>query len=374
MFSFKKIKPFLLFLFVLVGIEITSRILYVYVIPKFEPLINGKRIVDLMAEGKTTIKSKIVSHPYLLYTNAPNYEAYGYKQTNSLGYRDDEFSLEKPKDKIRILALGGSTTYAFPYVKNPCNTWVNQLEKKLNQNLKKQIEVINAGLDYATSAELLVSYVFKHRFLKPDIVIIHEGGNDVVPLMFPGYKPDYSHFRKHGDFSVRPFEKYLLQLYLVRLFYVGWLHRSQSIYYSQPCLFRDLDRAQVLKNVSGIYNLGFERNLSYLVKMIINDGGEPVLFSFIQQAKKKNLSKNNLEFKGLEDAFEIGLRKNNLIMEKVAKTFMIRFTMPNQELFKEEWFYDNCHLNEKGEKIKANIMYDELVKYNKIIKNELKGF
>jgi hypothetical protein len=38
------------------------------------------------------------------------------------------------------------------------------------------IEVINAGLSSATSAELLAGYIFRHRYLKPDIVIIDVGG------------------------------------------------------------------------------------------------------------------------------------------------------------------------------------------------------
>ena len=53
--------------------------------------------------------------------------------------------------------------------------------------------MVNAGLPYATSAELLAGYMFRHRYLDPDLVIIHErGGNDTSPLMYEDYNPEYT--------------------------------------------------------------------------------------------------------------------------------------------------------------------------------------
>ena len=111
-------------------------------------------------------QTALLPHPYLLYNNIPNMQADGYQQTNSLGYRNDEFPLEKPAETIRILCLGGSTTYMWPYVKNPKDTWVARLETKLQAISRKRVQVINGGLNYGTSAEALAGYVFRHRFLK----------------------------------------------------------------------------------------------------------------------------------------------------------------------------------------------------------------
>lgn len=82
-------------------------------------LANGKRMVDLYLGRTTEIrpgakeaeKASITPHPYLLFVHTPNMIIDGYQQTNSLGYRNKEFSAEKPADTIRILVLGGPTTF-----------------------------------------------------------------------------------------------------------------------------------------------------------------------------------------------------------------------------------------------------------------------
>lgn len=151
---------------------------------------NGKRIVDYYLGVNSPIQSSKEPHPYLLYQNSKNYYAERFLQHNSLGYRNKEFDIKKKKGLTRILALGVSTTYMFPYVKNPENTWVSQLECMLSSSLQCDIQVINAGLPYATTAELLSSYIFHHQYLYPDILIIHTGGNDVAPLLFDKYDPE----------------------------------------------------------------------------------------------------------------------------------------------------------------------------------------
>ena len=140
-------------------------------------------------------------HPYLLWENTPEYiSPEGIRQTNNLGYRNKE-DLDFTKDAkvFRILALGGSTTWGY-LLDDPDDTWPSQLEGILNDALSEnsdfdKIEVINGGLNYATSAELLLHYLFRDRYLDPDIVIIHTGGNDAKLLLFHDYNPDYSFFR-----------------------------------------------------------------------------------------------------------------------------------------------------------------------------------
>jgi hypothetical protein len=66
---------------------------------------------------------------------------------NSHGLRDEEFSLAKPADRFRILALGDSFTYGHGVRSE--ETYVKQLEAMLNHKLGNRgirYEVLNAGV------------------------------------------------------------------------------------------------------------------------------------------------------------------------------------------------------------------------------------
>ena len=53
------------------------------------------------------------------------------------------------------LVLGGSTTFMWPFIKNPADSWVARLETKLQAISSKRVQVINGGINYGTSAEAL---------------------------------------------------------------------------------------------------------------------------------------------------------------------------------------------------------------------------
>ena len=147
--------------------------------------------------NETVFRSR--PHPYLTFENTPDYVHKKIKQTNGMGYRSQkETRIEKGDLKIRILALGGSTTYG-QGVDHPDEAWPAQLEVLLNNALglesKYTVEVINGGLSWATSAELLNHYLYRDRYLSPDMVIVHSGGNDGGPLKHDGYTPEYTHWR-----------------------------------------------------------------------------------------------------------------------------------------------------------------------------------
>lgn len=329
-------------------------------------LANGKRTVDLYlgrtpemrAGAKEAEKASITPHPYLLFVHTPNMTVDGYQQTNSLGYRNKEFTVEKPADTIRILVVGGSTTFMWPYIKNPADTWVARLEAKLQTISSKQVQVINAGINYGTSAEALAGYVFRHRFLQPDIVIYHGGGNDVLPLFFDHYNPEYTHFRSAGGSKPRPGEKRLLEhSHTARYLYARWLEPVGSVVVTQP--FWEVDPLVALERVRQQAPIGFERNVDSLITLSKSSGADVVLFGFLQ-AKKQYLSKNAPAFKGYEDALVLGLEKNYEVLARAGSRHHVPFVIPAQDRFQDEWFQDNCHLTPEGEEVKAQIMFEEL--------------
>jgi len=114
--------------------------------------------------------------------------------TNSLGFRDLEFSLQKPDGQLRILALGDSFTYGQGVQLE--DTWVQVLEGMLGERLSKPVEVMNGG--FATGGHYPPQYVEWLReeglAFSPDVVVIGLCLNDLsmkVPLLaYPRATPE----------------------------------------------------------------------------------------------------------------------------------------------------------------------------------------
>jgi lysophospholipase L1-like esterase len=338
-------------------LELLCGFLYGHLPSRFS---NGKRIVEINRGKASNMPASIISHPYLLYANSPDYFE-GVQQHNSLGYRSDEFSLAKDPATIRVLTLGGSTTYG--YLNNdPKTTWPAVLQEMLRAHTGKKIEVINGGLKYGTSAELLAAYVFRHRYIEPDIIIFHEGGNDAIPVLFPGYDPEYSHFRGHGTgATLRKGETALLYSNVFKVFYSLWLNTRETVYRSQPYALDELDRSEAEKRVNEDKNFeGFKRNVELLIKLAKMDESRIMLFGFVQ-AREENLSKNRKDHIGLEKTIIKCVEKNKAIMKMLADRYGLVYINADQGLFKDEWFLDNCHLTPEGEKVKAKVVFDQLM-------------
>ena len=117
------------------------------------------------------------------------------KRCNQYGYRYG--GSPKEKGTFRILCVGGSTTWG-DGVSWGRQSYPAQLEKYLNNN-GYNVNIVNSGVPYYTSAEVLTSLCFRGIYTKPDLVLIHTGGNDMGPLCSPfEYKSDYSHWRQVG--------------------------------------------------------------------------------------------------------------------------------------------------------------------------------
>ena len=247
----------------------------------------------------------------------------------------------------------------WPYIKDPKDTWSAQLERKLQAISGKQVQVINAGLSYGTSAEAVAGYVFRHQHLQLDIIIYHGGGNDVLPLFFDEYNAEHTHFRGHGNgLTPRPAERpFLARSNIAKYLYARWLEPVATVYFTSP--FWEVSPEDALKRVTSREPEGFRRNVEYLVSQATQTGSQMILFGFLQ-ARKENLTKNARAFAGYEEALVIGLQKSYEVMAQVARRHGIPFIIPPQEKFKDEWFQDNCHLTVEGEATKAEFLFEVL--------------
>jgi lysophospholipase L1-like esterase len=109
---------------------------------------------------------------------------------NPLGMRGHSLTkVEREPGTFRVVFLGGSTTenmgtpeeFTFPAL----------VEKGLAESLKGQlkVEVGNAGLMGARTTHTLVELAIRIPPLRPDMVFVLDGGNDLLDSMRPEYDP-----------------------------------------------------------------------------------------------------------------------------------------------------------------------------------------
>ena len=97
---------------------------------------------------------------------------------NEHGLRGEEISKEKPENVFRIIMVGGSTVFGSGSTSDK-TTIPGYLQEKFNEEkFNKEIEVLNAGLPGATSKEE-VKYITDYLLeFNPDFLIIYDGWND----------------------------------------------------------------------------------------------------------------------------------------------------------------------------------------------------
>lgn len=356
--------------FILVALSIAASLAFAefsarhFLYERFAPP-NGKRFVSVMIGDSIAPENPIERRPYFLYINRPGYVSKGIAQHNQFGYRGREVHQQKPKGTIRILAIGGSTTYGY-LLNSPEQAWPAQLEKILSAKFTGvNIEVINAGLPGGLSSESLISYLFRDRYFEPDIVVIHNGGNDGAPLFYADYQPDYSSFRKWDPVSVqvRPMEGYLLKhFFLARWIYSVWLNdQTLSSYIPQPPQWPS--KAEIKENIGKNQAIGYERYLELLVQQIWQDGAEPILFPFYLADKSvyKQLPNDARYVEPIHDMNEKAIEGNLNVMKKTALKYGVPYIELPKGSIPDRFFFDHCHLKEQGEEIKANFVAEKLL-------------
>ena len=98
---------------------------------------------------------------------------------NSLGFRGDEFSSEKPDNVYRIFMLGGSTMFGHGATSDKTTIPGHTQDFFQKYDAEFKIEIINGGIQGADSyaeANIIENKLINYS---PDMVIIYDGGNDL---------------------------------------------------------------------------------------------------------------------------------------------------------------------------------------------------
>ncbi len=165
----------------LLGIEILLRVLGLPPPRPFEdPLAQRISALDL--------KTSQYYHPFLQVAERTEEDGVWHRT-----YRGRRYEPAK-STAFRIVCLGGSTTYC---PGEPEDAWPTVLETLLRDQ-GHDVEVINAGRAWYTTAHSLVNYTLNMRHFSPDIVIVMHGVNDLARSCprpgEPGIERDYGGF------------------------------------------------------------------------------------------------------------------------------------------------------------------------------------
>lgn len=121
-----------------------------------------------------------VPKPYVMYGGKPNYE-----KLNELGYVEEAPLKDKPTDEFSIFLLGGSTVYAG----NP--TISKLLENTFHNNGHTNVKCYNWGIPASTSGMELARIVYEIYDYKPDLVVMYNGGNDLMINLWADPRPGF---------------------------------------------------------------------------------------------------------------------------------------------------------------------------------------
>ncbi len=130
-------------------------------------------------------------HPFLSVVPKPGVHArYGNTEIthNRAGFRGPE--LRPERDRERLVALGGSSTYCVTVSDD--ETWPHQLQRILGS----EYEVVNLGVPGYTTVENTIQTAFGFSDLKPSIALYYVGWNDLRNTHVANLDPYYAEF--HG--------------------------------------------------------------------------------------------------------------------------------------------------------------------------------
>ncbi len=159
-------------------------------------------LFDLWLRGRPPSAYSFVfgPHPYRAYAGLPHSRSRdGCISLNSLGLRGPEIEMAKPPNTVRIVCVGGSTTFS-DGATTDSNAYPARMERILRERYRHarfRIEVINAGLAAYNSLDSLMLFQTTLLDLSPDIAVAHHGLNDCWFMTeFDNFRSDYSHARQ----------------------------------------------------------------------------------------------------------------------------------------------------------------------------------
>jgi len=260
---------------------------------------------------------------------------------NSHGFRGPEIELEKTSDIYRIFLVGGSTAFSLGSTSDE-TTITGFIQKNFNSlNLDLNIEVINAGINGAHSETEL--YLVKNKLVKydPDLIIIYNGYNDARSrlqhsvIQYEESKNVFDYFK----FKSYPFYRTPFVIYKI---------------FNPPSIHLPSISDNIVSNTVSSYenrliefcNIGKEEHFATLVVFQPMIGsGMKILSDDESIYSPENMRRTEYVLRVFP---ELAKSLEDLPCDKIVD---FRNILDN---YSEPLFYDDIHLNDKGNEIVAN--------------------
>lgn len=278
-------------------------------------------------------------------------------------------SRERLKDRkyFRVVCMGGSTTYGGG-VENEKESYPGVLDDLIRESYGTKFEILNAGIDGATTAALLRILKSDMDILKPGVLLVYTGWNDIMKAGRIGSVNKKAKFQKSINFfkksSFLRNAPYLI-LYLLRGNNIKRYHE-------------DLTPVELFRKNSLDANdykaLGdFKDSLSELISFAKEKNIEVVILTLpsfiIVNNKEKELSLAEkmqgwlmiqLTYYSYHAWFKMISEVNNMIIN-IAKEHNVKY-IDTSSINDYTLYRDMCHMTDKGYRKLAELVFSWLQK------------
>ena len=308
--------------------------------------------------------NKTYKYKINIYKNNENYEEINNR--DKYGFRDRYKDLKN----IDVLVLGGSTTDE-RWLKDE-DTWINQLEKKLKKFHKKDIDIVNSGIDGQSTFGHVWNFnnwYKKLNTLSPKYIIFYIGINDQLYLSPEEIKKGRINYDNPRDYSN---SNVFLKIKNILRKNNGIVYQSYAIL--KNSIFKNIDQFQIghspnrkkkeykipkksLKiNTNSKKN--FLNNLHSLYNYTLEIGAVPILIT--QKTMRGYKVKNQIYSISEFDYFSYEKEVSNIIINFCNNKEIVCINANELLNLSVNDSYDLVHLTPSGSKKLSILLFEKL--------------